>query len=51
MLADKYNPNGVFPYTILINGDGKKIKSWEGLPKENAEQFAKEINTICDAIK
>jgi thiol-disulfide isomerase/thioredoxin len=51
MLADKFNPNGSFPYTVLINAEGKLIKAWDGLPKENAEQFAREVKAICDANK
>ena len=51
MLADKFNPNGSFPYTVLINAEGKLIKAWDGLPKENAEQFAMEVKAICDANK
>src|SRR5258705_291622 len=46
MLADKYNPNGSFPYTILINAQGKIIKAWDGLPKENAEQFSTEVKAL-----
>jgi thioredoxin-related protein len=38
-LADKYNPEGIFPYTVLLNADGKIMKSWEGFPNTTAEQF------------
>ena len=51
MLADKYNPNGSFPYTVLINAEGKVIKTWDGLPKENAEEFTTEVKDIFDASK
>ena len=51
MLADKYNPNGLFPYTVLINADGKVIKAWDGMPKETAAEFTTEIKAICDAAK
>ncbi len=51
MLADKYNPNGSFPYTVLINADGKVIKKWDGLPKEDATQFTSEVKAICDTNK
>ena len=47
-LADKYNPEGKFPLTLLLNADGKVIKIWDGLPKENAKQFAQEIKLIFD---
>lgn len=29
-LAEKYNNQGKFPYTVLIDADGKVVKSWEG---------------------
>ncbi|WP_261387738.1 thioredoxin family protein [Chitinophaga pinensis] len=32
-LADEYNPTGKFPYTVLLNADGKVIASWDGYPK------------------
>jgi thioredoxin-related protein len=38
-MADKYNPQGKFPYTLLLNSEGRVIKSWEGLPEESAEIF------------
>ena len=51
MLADKYNSNGLFPCTLLINTEGKVIKVWNGLPNENAAEFTTEIKAICDANK
>lgn len=50
-LADKYNPEGKFPFTLLLDANGKIIKSWDGLPKENAEQFTNEVKNICNANK
>jgi thioredoxin-related protein len=50
-LADQYNPKGIFPYTILLNSDGKILKSWEGLPSENATAFVKEIRDIKENQK
>jgi thioredoxin-related protein len=50
-LANKYNPAGKFPFTLLLDAKGNVIKSWDGLPKENAEQFAKLVKSICDADK
>ena len=50
-LADKYNPEGKFPFTLLLDADGKILKTWDGLPKENAAQFAAQLNTICNASK
>lgn len=48
-LADKYNPEGNFPFTVLLDANGKLIKSWNGLPNEDAAVFAKQVKSICDA--
>ncbi|MBB6501187.1 thioredoxin family protein [Pedobacter cryoconitis] len=46
-LADKYNPDGKFPYTLLVNENGQVLKSWEGYPAdETPDQFVQEINNI-----
>lgn len=50
-LADQYNSKGIFPYTLLLNSEGKVLKSWEGLPSENALVFSKEIRDIKDNLK
>ncbi|MEP7164716.1 MAG: thioredoxin family protein [Ferruginibacter sp.] len=48
-LADKYNPEGKFPFTLLLDANGKIIRSWDGLPDENATAFTKLIKGLCDA--
>ncbi|MEO8413441.1 MAG: thioredoxin family protein [Ginsengibacter sp.] len=48
-LADKYNPEGKFPFTLLLDADGTIIKSWDGLPNESAEEFTDEVKNTCDA--
>jgi len=45
-LADHYNPKGLFPYTILLSSEGKVLKTWEGLPSEDAIAFTKEIRSF-----
>jgi len=50
-LADKYNPEGKFPYTLLLDANGKVIRIWDGLPEKDGPEFAKEIKSICDANK
>lgn len=42
-LADKYNTKGIFPLTLLLDSEGKIVKSWEGFPKLTPEQFVQEI--------
>ena len=50
-VADIYNKDGVFPLTLLLNSEGKVLKKWEGFPKESADEFTNEINTLLDANK
>ena len=42
-LAEQYNQKGLFPLTLLLNSEGKILKTWEGLPAENAQTFTTEI--------
>jgi thioredoxin-related protein len=42
-MADKYNAEGKFPYTLLLNSEGKVLGSWDGLPKETVNDFIVEI--------
>jgi thioredoxin-related protein len=48
-LADKYNPLGKFPYTVILSPDGKIIKAWEGYPNNNSTQFIDQLKLVCDA--
>lgn len=50
-LAEQYNKKGLFPYTLLLNSEGKILKTWEGLPSENALAFSKEIRSIKENQK
>lgn len=50
-LADRYNPKGLFPYSVLMNADGKILKTWEGLPDETAAEFVGEIVAFKDLQK
>jgi len=45
-LADKYNPEGKFPFTLLIDGDGKVLKTWDGFPNESPEQFTAQVKAF-----
>ncbi|RYD81139.1 MAG: thioredoxin family protein [Sphingobacteriales bacterium] len=45
-LAEQYNPEGKFPYTILVDETGKVLKSWDGFPNETPEQFLAEIKSL-----
>ncbi len=50
-LADQFNQKGIFPYTILLNSEGKILKSWEGLISGDALAFSNEIREIKDNQK
>ncbi|MDB5145233.1 MAG: Thioredoxin-related protein [Mucilaginibacter sp.] len=50
-LADKYNPEGKFPYTLLVDKNGKVLKEWDGFPNESPEKFISEINPVADASR
>jgi thioredoxin-related protein len=43
VIADKYNPKGIFPYTLLLDTNGKVLKSWEGMFEEGPENFVYQI--------
>lgn len=42
-LADKYNADGKFPYTLLVDANGKVLFEWDGFPNETAAQFVSQI--------
>jgi len=42
-LADKYNPEGKFPYTLLIDEKGRVLKEWDGFPNVSPEKFVEQI--------
>lgn len=50
-LAEQYNKQGAFPLTLLLNADGKVLKTWNGKPEVSPEQWTAEIKAICDANK
>ena len=48
-LAEKYNSSGKFPFTVLLDANGKVLKQWEGLPDETPEKFVIEIKNFSYA--
>jgi thioredoxin-related protein len=48
-LADKYNSDGAFPFTVLLDADGKIIKKWDGFPSETAAEFTNDVKAAADA--
>ncbi len=47
-LAEKYNDKGAFPLTVLVDQNGKVIKSWDGFPASPVEFIADIQQTIQD---
>lgn len=50
-LADKYNPDGKFPYTLLVDEHGKILKQWDGFPDESSEKFVDQIAGFVTSTK
>lgn len=46
-LADEYNPHGNFPYTLLVDENGKVLKTWEGFPNKTPEAFVADVNQFA----
>ena len=50
-LAEQYNPNGIFPLTLILSSNGKVLKKWEGKPKVTVEKWLEEMQIVCEANK
>ena len=50
-VAEKYNKDGYFPYTLLLDANGKVIKSWKGKPDVSVEKWVGNIKAICESNK
>jgi thioredoxin-related protein len=44
-LADKYNADGKFPFTLLVDENGKVLQTWDGFPGVSPAQFVADINS------
>lgn len=42
-LAERYNPLGKFPYTLLLDAEGNVIKEWDGYVFSSQDMFIKEL--------
>jgi thioredoxin-related protein len=47
-LAEKYNIKGVFPLTLLLDQEGKVLRSWEGYVKTTPQEFVQQVQTAVD---
>ncbi len=46
-LAEKYNKEGNFPYTLLLDANGNVLRSWKGKPEVPVEKWVAEIKGVC----
>lgn len=44
-LAEKYNPNGKFPYTLLLTNTGEVVCEWDGYVFESQNKVIAEIKS------
>ena len=45
-LAEKYNPLGKFPYTLLLDANGSVIKEWDGYVFSSQDKFIAELDNV-----
>ncbi|GAB3739136.1 thioredoxin family protein [Spirosoma lituiforme] len=51
-LAEKYNPQGKFPYTVLLDANGRVLKSWDGYPQAlTVASMVGEIQAVASVAK
>ena len=48
-LADKYNPQGSFPFTVLLDEKGNVLKSWDGYPGLSPAEFTTQVRGYVEA--
>jgi thioredoxin-related protein len=50
-MADKYNSQGKFPYTLLLDAGGKVLQAWDGFPEESVESFMVDIRNAMYTVR
>jgi thioredoxin-related protein len=48
-LAELYNKDGHFPYLLLLDAEGKVLKTWDGYKGQKPEVFIQEISHYVSA--
>jgi len=48
-LAEKYNSEGSFPCTLLLDSNGKVIYTWKGFYNKGAESFTYEVKQFVES--
>lgn len=47
-LAEKYNSLGKFPFTVLLDTEGKVIKAWDGYSNQTPDDFVKQLQAAIN---
>lgn len=47
-LAEKYNAEGHFPLTVLLDAKGNILKNWEGYPRQGTSAFINELQAAMN---
>jgi thioredoxin-related protein len=50
VLAEKYNPSGKFPLTLILDANGKIIKEWDGYVFASQEKFIAALDKLLSSI-
>lgn len=50
-LAEQYNKNGAFPFTVLLDEKGSVIKTWDGFPGVSPETFLQQVDSALNDYK
>jgi thioredoxin-related protein len=50
-LAEMYNKEGKFPLTLLLNGEGKIVKTWDGYPHLSPQEFTDQVKALVEIKK
>lgn len=45
-LAERYNKDGKFPFTLLVDENGKVLKTWDGYSDLSPTQFVAQLATF-----
>jgi thioredoxin-related protein len=48
-MAEQYNIKGKFPFTVLLDADGKVLKEWDGFPDLKPGEFSSQVKSIIDS--
>jgi thioredoxin-related protein len=47
-LAEQYDKEGHFPFTVLLNADGKVLKTWDGYDGQKPEDMMQQIDLYAN---